>query len=340
MPANALNDWTGTNQTRDIAVMTNQTSQHHRSVHSFRRSALDSSAMGSVVEVDTAHLSSTSIPNFFQTMTVPRSSTMSSESSQTSTDPKPGLLDEDDDDLAKPHMSLLDTADPMQLYDFCELLGEGAYGSVWRAKHKGTGDNVAIKVVTMDDDDKDLTPLLREIEILQQCDSAFIVSFFGAYRREATIWIAMELCEAGSASDLMEVCDLTYSEAQIKEMCASVVLALEYFHGQRLLHCDVKAGNILLTQDGRAKLADFGVSAQLAAGETKRWTTIGTRKWGLNATVATAENWAFAFTWRRRLNGTNAIQRLDSCLQPQICVEYVLCVCLCCLLPRARLLAT
>ena len=59
----------------------------------------------------------------------------------------------------------------------------------------------------------------------------------------------------------------------------SICSGLEYLHGKRKIHRDVKAGNILLTADGAAKLADFGVAGQLSDTMTKRNTIIGTPFW-------------------------------------------------------------
>ncbi|CAM9503592.1 unnamed protein product, partial [Sphacelaria rigidula] len=70
----------------------------------------------------------------------------------------------------------------------------------------------------------------------------------------------MDFVGGGSVCDILEACEVTLSEGEARECAAWTVLALDYLHSNRKLHRDVKAGNILLTLDGRAKLADFGVS--------------------------------------------------------------------------------
>jgi serine/threonine protein kinase len=121
----------------------------------------------------------------------------------------------------------------------------------------------------------------REIEILKNCRDAFVVQYVGAWfsKEEEKLWIVMELCEAGSVNDLIHICSTALSEPEIKVVVASIVLGLVYLHGMRMIHRDIKAGNVLLTKDGQAKLADFGVSAQLVAGQDKRKTVIGTPFW-------------------------------------------------------------
>ena len=90
--------------------------------------------------------------------------------------------------------------------------------------------------------------------------------------------IVMELCSAGSVSDVMSLCDSCLDEEMISCICYNVLHGLSYIHNKRKIHRDIKAANILLNEKGQAKLADFGVTGQLDA-QAKRVTVIGTPFW-------------------------------------------------------------
>lgn len=77
----------------------------------------------------------------------------------------------------------------------------------------------------------------------------------------------------------MSILNITLSESQIAAICGAVLRGLDYLHSIRKIHRDVKAGNILLNDNGEVKLADFGVSAQLNNTMSKRVTVIGTPYW-------------------------------------------------------------
>jgi serine/threonine kinase 3 len=87
----------------------------------------------------------------------------------------------------------------------------------------------------------------------------------------------MEYCAAGSVADIMCVLDRPLQEDQIAVVCKFVLKGLEYLHSPNLrkIHRDIKAGNILLNNSGRAKLADFGVAGHLNDVMAKRNTVIG-----------------------------------------------------------------
>ena len=77
----------------------------------------------------------------------------------------------------------------------------------------------------------------------------------------------------------MAICETTLSEAQIAVVMRQSLQGLQYLHAAKKIHRDIKSGNILLNHDGDCKLADFGVSAELATTMSKRKTVIGTPYW-------------------------------------------------------------
>ncbi|MFT7811700.1 serine/threonine-protein kinase 3 [Arapaima gigas] len=168
------------------------------------------------------------------------------------------------------------TKQPEEVFDVLEKLGEGSYGSVYKAIHKESGQVVAIKQVPVE---SDLQEIIKEISIMQQCDSPYVVKYYGSYFKNTDLWIVMEYCGAGSVSDIIRLCNKTLTEDEIATILKSTLKGLEYLHFMRKIHRDIKAGNILLNTEGHAKLADFGVAGQLTDTMAKRNTVIGTPFW-------------------------------------------------------------
>ncbi|CAG0902185.1 unnamed protein product [Cyprideis torosa] len=168
------------------------------------------------------------------------------------------------------------TRQPEEVFDIICKLGEGSYGSVYKALHKESGQVLAIKQVPVD---TDLQEIIKEISIMQQCDSPYIVKYYGSYFKNTDLWIVMEYCGAGSVSDIMRLRKKTLTEEEIATILSDALRGLEYLHLRRKIHRDIKAGNILLNSEGYAKLADFGVAGQLTDTMAKRNTVIGTPFW-------------------------------------------------------------
>jgi len=168
------------------------------------------------------------------------------------------------------------TRPPEEVFDIVGKLGEGSYGSVYKALHKESGQVLAIKQVPVD---TDLQEIIKEISIMQQCDSPYIVKYYGSYFKNTDLWIVMEYCGAGSVSDIMRLRKKTLTESEISTILYYTLKGLEYLHSRRKIHRDIKAGNILLNTEGQAKLADFGVAGQLTDTMAKRNTVIGTPYW-------------------------------------------------------------
>lgn len=117
----------------------------------------------------------------------------------------------------------------------------------------------------------------REIQFLRECDHPNVVAFHGAYYKDGALWVAMEHCAGGSVGDVRRVRPL--SEREISVIMRGALNGLAYLHSRRKIHRDVKGGNILLTDSGQVKIADFGVSAQLRDTLSRRGSFVGTPYW-------------------------------------------------------------
>ncbi|KIH69068.1 kinase domain protein, partial [Ancylostoma duodenale] len=165
---------------------------------------------------------------------------------------------------------------PEEVFDIVGKLGEGSYGSVHKAVHRESGHTLAIKKVPVD---TDLQEIIKEISIMQQCDSKYVVKYYGSYFKNSDLWIVMEYCGAGSVSDIMRLRRKTLTEREMSAVLRDTIQGLRYLHDLKKIHRDIKAGNILLNTEGQAKLADFGVAGQLTDTMAKRNTVIGTPFW-------------------------------------------------------------
>ncbi|MGH0141486.1 UNVERIFIED_CONTAM: hypothetical protein FKN15_021453 [Acipenser sinensis] len=113
---------------------------------------------------------------------------------------------------------------------------------------------------------------------MKDCKHSNIVAYFGSYLRRDKLWISMEYCGGGSLQDIYHVTG-PLSESQIAYVSRETLQGLNYLHSKGKMHRDIKGANILLTDNGYVKLADFGVSAQITATLAKRKSFIGTPYW-------------------------------------------------------------
>ncbi|KIW92616.1 uncharacterized protein Z519_06463 [Cladophialophora bantiana CBS 173.52] len=194
-------------------------------------------------------------------------------------------------------------------YQMLEELGSGSFGVVYKAIEKATGEIVAIKHVDLESSEEDLSDILSELSVLSSCSSPHVTKYRLAFLRRQTLWIVMEYLGGGSCADLLKPPPHHLSESHIAIICRELLLGLAYLHGEGKLHRDIKAANVLLGMDGRVKLADFGVAAQLVGLKSMRNTFVGTPFWMAPEVIqqeghdAKADVWSLGITAMELANG-------------------------------------
>uniref|UniRef100_A0A673H0C8 non-specific serine/threonine protein kinase n=1 Tax=Sinocyclocheilus rhinocerous TaxID=307959 RepID=A0A673H0C8_9TELE len=155
--------------------------------------------------------------------------------------------------------------DPEKLFTDLREIGHGSFGAVYFARDVRTAEVVAIKKMSYSgkQSNEKWQDIIKEVKFLQRIQHPNSIEYKGCYLREHTAWLVMEYC-LGSASDLLEVHKKPLQEIEIAAVTHGALQGLAYLHSHNMIHRDIKAGNILLTEPGRVKLADFG-SASIAS---------------------------------------------------------------------------
>jgi serine/threonine-protein kinase 24/25/MST4 len=174
-------------------------------------------------------------------------------------------------ELLAQHLQL----DPKERYDLTEQIGQGGFGYVYKALDRVSGAVVACKLINLDDASDELEDVQQEISIMSNCQCTQLTQYYTSFLSGSQLWIVMEYLEGGSLSDLLAHSG-PLDEPTIAYVMRELLTALAYLHGERKIHRDVKAGNVLVSASGAVKLADFGVTGQLTESVGKRKTRVGT----------------------------------------------------------------
>uniref|UniRef100_A0A3Q3VK29 Dual specificity mitogen-activated protein kinase kinase 2 n=1 Tax=Mola mola TaxID=94237 RepID=A0A3Q3VK29_MOLML len=178
----------------------------------------------------------------------------SSEANLEALQKKLGELDLDEQQRKRLEAFLTQKAQVGELKDedfdpICEL-GAGNGGVVNKVRHKPSGLVMARKII-------------RELQVLHECNSPYIVGFYGAFYSDGEISICMEHMDGGSLDQVLKEAGRMPEEI-LGKVSIAVLRGLAYLRDKhQIMHRDVKPSNILVNSRGEIKLCDFGVSGQL-----------------------------------------------------------------------------
>lgn len=152
-------------------------------------------------------------------------------------------------------------------------LGQGSFGTVWRAVDRQNGHTVAMKQL-----DKASLPrrgispkdIEREVSMMRACPHENITRLFDVFEDATSIYLALEYCDGGDFGDKVKERGWTIDESEtavwMKQICAAICA----LHRKCICHRDIKPDNFMVSESGALKLSDFGLSIFLPRGQVAR----------------------------------------------------------------------
>ena len=166
-------------------------------------------------------------------------------------------------------------------YKVVKLLGEGSFGKAYLCTSEATGSQCVIKQINVEGmTEKEKQDTLNEASILEKLDHPNIIKFlevFTSPKPKETLNIVTEYADGGDLSEkIKEQKNKSFPESQILDYFTQICLALKHIHDKKIIHRDLKSGNVFLTQSGLVKLGDFGIAKGFKNTLDKAKTMVGT----------------------------------------------------------------
>lgn len=166
--------------------------------------------------------------------------------------------------------------DRLKDFKIIKKIGEGSFGSVYLVKHiKSQDEYVLKKVITTSMSKEDLEDARMEFLIHKTLRSPYIVKYQTHFTEKDCMCILLEYMNGGDLGQYLEKQKgKLLAESTIWDFFIQTCLGIQYLHGRRVLHRDLKTTNLFLDQSGKLKIGDLGVAKELKTNHTT--TIVGT----------------------------------------------------------------
>lgn len=164
-------------------------------------------------------------------------------------------------------------------YDFGPQLGRGSYGVVYKVTRLADGESLVCKELDLRGmGPRDREEASREVAMLRRVSAGceFVVQYAEHFIQNEVLHIVMEYCGGGDLDSHIRAQEGPLEEREIWRMLLQVTLGLRWLHEHRIMHRDLKALNVFLTEDRRARIGDLGVSRLMSHSRDLARTVVGT----------------------------------------------------------------
>ena len=174
-------------------------------------------------------------------------------------------------------------------YDILKPISKGAYGSVYLARKKLTGDYFAVKVLRKSDmiaKNQVMNVKSERAIMMFQSDKPYVAKLFATFQNKDNLFLVMEYLPGGDLATLIKMMD-TLPDKWVRQYLAEIIIGVDDMHQNGIIHHDLKPDNLLIDSNGHIKLTDFGLSR---AGLVRRHKIINNRSKSMTSTASIEEN--------------------------------------------------